>query len=120
MMTEGEMVESFISAYAMGIGALTLYTTILSGYLVTAYVAGLKMTRLQTLTVSVLFVTTALFASWGTIGFLYGGRILHELQSTVPLLTSRVAPFQIIGVIQVLGIFASLKFMWDVRHPKTT
>ena len=41
-MTEGEMVESFISAYAMGFAAIALYTTTLSGYLVAAYMVGTK------------------------------------------------------------------------------
>ena len=115
-MTEGEMVESFISAYAMGFAAIALYTTALSGYLVTAYMVGRKISRIQMLTISGLFVTTAVFAMWGSVGFLYGGRVLHDLQSTVPVLSSGVAPFQIIGVLQALGIFACLKFIWDVRR----
>ena len=96
--------------------AMGLYVTVTSGYLLVAYLAGKNLTRLQAVIISTLYVS---FAAFNTIavasyfqsavyfGHTYGaGRTPHW-------------PVYVVATLFPLGILACLKFMWDVRHPRT-
>ena len=93
-----------------------LYLTILSGYLIVAYIQGKHMSRMQTAIVTTLFVcwtfvntVTSVSALNAAVyfGHTYGAGRAPEWGSLA------------IAVLQSLGTLAALKFMWDVRHPKT-
>ena len=96
--------------------AIGLYLTITSGYLLVAYLAGRDLTRLQVAIVTTLYaffaITTTIavvnyFASVTHFGHAYG-------DGRVPLWGGKV-----MGAILFCGVLACLKFMWDIRHPKT-
>ena len=120
-MTEFELVESIGIFISNSLSSISVYLTILSAYLVAAFIAGNRLTRSQVVVINTLFVTGALIFTYSTIGLLlrqsYFASKLVEIQTDTWL--AGTAPMaQIIGIVQLGGIIACLKFMWDVRHPK--
>ena len=121
-MTEAELVESVNSNLGILYSALNLYLTVTMAYLVAAYLAGAKLTRVQVTIISVLFVGAAMMSLIGVVG--NGSRameyvaILKQMHPERPYSGSPIFPYA--GAILLgAGVIASLKFMWDIRHPKT-
>ncbi|MDX1736416.1 MAG: hypothetical protein R3228_18710, partial [Halioglobus sp.] len=56
-MTEAEFVTSFAALLDVMNGCIGIYLTTVSGYLVTAYLVGARLTRSQLVIVSAIFVT---------------------------------------------------------------
>ena len=101
--------------------ALGLSITIISGYLIVAYAVGLSLTRSQMILINLLFVGTMAFMLGGLNGF---GGTAGDAELTAWAMTSQrtwvPTPWVRWGVIVFIAlmVFASLKFMNDVRHPK--
>lgn len=121
-MSELELVEAANSSWALVISAIGLYMTVTSAYLIVAFMAGVRLTASQAGIISALYIAmasallTALYA-WVARSVYYSeklaaiepkasGSIIYE----VPTVTT---------VMCIAGVLASLKFMWDIRHPKT-
>ena len=121
-MSELEHVEAANSSWALVISAIGLYMTVTSAYLIVAFMAGVRLTTSQAGIISALYIAmasallTALYA-WVARSVYYSeklaaiepkasGSIIYE----VPTVTT---------VMCIAGVLASLKFMWDIRHPKT-
>jgi hypothetical protein len=100
---------------AGGANAMNIYLTATSGYLLVAYLAGKNLTRMQTLIITVLY---AVFASFNTIAILSHFNNAFYFGHTYGAGLVPRWPIYGIGILFPLGILASLKFMWDVRHPK--
>jgi len=66
-MTEYEMTDIIMSRYAQMTEQASLYFALVSGYLITAYVVGSRLTRLQ------VTVINTLYCLW-TVGILGGKR----------------------------------------------
>ena len=111
---------------------VTIYLTLLTAYVVAAYVVGAKLTRLQLFLTTFLFVTASAFEVFniGAIGqglqfkvtqlVEFEGKMQEAFQSSSIELTAGIWSWGILTVgIWSLGIFAALAFMWTVRHPKT-
>ena len=120
-MSEFELIETINSTLDIHISSFLAYLTIVSAYLVVAFVVGKRLTRTQFVMVTVLFIFAAglsTFAIWGTgsrIIYLVG--LLRLADTALPI--NYTANFRN-GIVFVcaLGIFASFKFMWDIRHSK--
>lgn len=120
-MTEFELVESIGIYVSTALEAISIYLTIVSAYLIAAFMAGDRLTKSQVVIVSTLFVAGSLLFTYSSVGLLirqaHFASKLALLESGTPL--PGTAPIAvIIGTIQFGGIIACLKFMWDVRHPK--
>lgn len=120
-MTEFELIEAVNSTMSIN-GSLVLgYSTVISAYLVAAFVAGEKLNWQQFAIVSILFVFfsgSMVFALWGT-----GSRVAYlaeALRSIDPQHPIRYTYGFRNGVVVItgVGILASLKFMWDIRRSK--
>ena len=114
-MNEYEFAEAFSALMGAGLSAMGLYFTAVTGYLITAYLVGHRLTHSQ------LYIITALFVVFASImifsGFsmteraielevkVEGGRDILDYMSYVLLMTG------------ILGIVASIKFMMDLRKP---
>ena len=90
------------------------YLTLLSAYLVVAFVAGKRLTKFQVWTVSIIYTVcitiTALSVS------IAGGRAAEMEARIYPDATESVV-FPIAGYFILYGgIFMSLLFMWKVRR----
>ncbi len=120
-MTEFELMELIQGVYdKMGVDA-TMYFTLVSAFLVVAFLAGDKLSTKQ------LFIVIVLYVFWvlGNINSMYTGMLLAEkLENSLVQMGSTYygdssTAFWVLFfmVIQAGGILASLYFMWSVRHP---
>jgi hypothetical protein len=122
MSVEGLLEVAFV-AWGNVATMLALLITIISGYMVVAWVAGEKMTRQQVVLVNSIYLLMCSFTLWGCREMslragtfeqeaynLASGQ-LGELVSRGEVATAMITAFG-------LAMAASLKFMWDVRHPK--
>ena len=121
-MTEAELHEIAALFSTGAMTATSIYLSIISAFLVVAFVAGSKLTRSQLLVISTLFVLGALFFTYGAAGFLNRQiPIVEQLAKLHPDQHYAVNPVSVmtIAAIQVLGGRAALKVMWDVRQPRS-
>ena len=121
-MTEADLVEAIAAFNSSAQGWIGLYISILSAYLITAYMAGLNLTRGQVIIVSAGFIAFAFLSIFGAVA--NSTRILeftHELRALNPdrNFAMQKAVIVIMQVLLTAGVFVALKFMWDIRHPKT-
>jgi len=100
--------------------------SVISAYLIVSWLVGAKLTRPQVVWVNLLFIT---FSSMIVLRWIAGYRAAMYLQQEFiqlnPDITAglivEITPEIIAGLacIYAAAILGSLKFMWDVRHPKT-
>jgi len=121
-MTEYELADSIASMITVLLTWIGLSFTFLTAYLVTAYTVGRTLTKSQTWIINSFFIIYQLMTINGV--YTSGSRYLEfvkEIQSVNP---DRIYSFSETSlfagplVFTLVTIFA-LKFMWDVRHPKT-
>ena len=123
-MTEYELqVQELLTATSLAsIETFSYYLTILASYLVATYLAGSKLSALQALTVSVLFVFGAYATAYSSFNYMSRAvELADALESIHPDRFYGAQPFarNVFLGLQIAGIIACLKFMWDIRHPKT-
>jgi hypothetical protein len=122
-MTEADMgiLELVVEFNVAGMTAMALYLTVVSGYLLMAYIIGRSLTTLQCAIVTGLFLWFALFVTIGTAGYFGRAFQLTGLFDEFTPAGLTMASWVIWGSsgLEFVGIMASLKFMWDIRHPKT-
>ena len=120
-MTESEIIDAITSYQEVSLSATALYMTILSGYLVTAYVAGKNLSRVQITIVNALFFFSSSMAAYGSVAYtertaFYTDRLEHLVSGT----TEFVPSFNVVPVIWAivlgLGILSAYFFMWSVRR----
>ena len=120
-MTEAEILAVSHESWSNAISLVALFVSILSGYLIVAYLAGKNMTRSQIVIVNSLFVGLAGFLIMGQLAF---ASLSIEMDFiAIEMSTQRFVrpqPYIPYGLTIFYGIcvIAALKFMWDVRHPK--
>lgn len=122
-MSEAEMLEHFWNAQEMAVNSFVAYITMLSGYLVVAFVVGKRLSRFQVFIITIGFIIFTLFAIWGAGTFWNTAYVTGlALISNHPDLLSYLYwlnPAYVAVACMAGGIIAGCKFMWDVRHPKT-
>jgi len=119
MMIEAELLEAGLSAYANSLAAFAVYVSMLSGYLVVAYLVANQMTRPQAIIVNILYsllsaVVAAAFFNFAQAGY-------ENTRLALEMSTQRVVgPMPMVAesalVVMVFCYLASLKFMWDARN----
>jgi predicted anti-sigma-YlaC factor YlaD len=120
--TEYELADLMMSAVNGGTAVIGIFFTILSGYLIAAWLIGEKLTRTQVIMVNILYLSSATMMIWAWIArFLAALHFQNQLLVLNPQSTESVTIYIITGFSSILFILilVSLKFMWDVRHPKT-
>lgn len=120
-MTEAELIEANANYQELMMGWVSVYFTALTAYVIASYMAGDKLTRSQVLFVSIGFVILATLATIGAIGT--GSNMVQfarEIEALNPKRSFMASTPIVNAAIALLagGILGSLKFMWDVRHPK--
>ncbi len=68
-MTEAELLDNAIMAWSSDVTTFSVSITIISGYLIVAYIAGAALTRSQVTIINGLFFGTILFLVGGLHGF---------------------------------------------------
>ena len=100
---------------------MAILLSVLSAYLVVAYLAGSKLTRSQVVIVNSLYILVSVFLVWAM--FVLSQRALEVATLAINISTQRElapTPNVALALVAMFGVcsLASLKFMWDVRHPK--
>jgi len=121
-MTEAELLEASSNNWSDTISLLTMFISVMSGYLVVAYLVGKELKTGQVVLVNFLygaFISFTLFAIYQMSGAAVEHGILASELSTQR--TSRPQTWIPIVFLAIMlpMILASFKFMWDIRHPKT-
>ena len=112
-------------AMSNSIAFFTSFVTVVSAYLVVAYVVGRELLRSQVIVINLLFVATTLLTVFGNaitarnaIQAHYLGSLHVEEMTPLPESLIYLIPLALI-FIDLCLVVASLKFMWDIRHPKS-
>jgi hypothetical protein len=120
-LTEYEMADLAMSAQASATPTTALFVTIMSGYLIIAWLVGGKLTRAQVIFINVFFVffQLALAAAWSA-RWVTSYEYLAALNAVDPTFYELSNPVLLIvfPLMMVASVPGCLKFMWDVRHPK--
>lgn len=126
-MTEYEMGELLYNTYDTLWETSQMYFTLVSAYLVVAWLVGKKLTRGQYVIVTALYlfwvagiIQTQVFTGLSTLQLAssiasQGDLLLKGYGSGTPMIIGIYS----FTVVMVCGVFASLYFMWSVRHQKT-
>ena len=120
-MTEAELISAAQAIWANVIALMAMMISILSAYLVVAYMAGNKMTHSQTVIVNSLYMLITIFLMWAMFVLVQRGNEMATL--AIEMTTQRTLGPTAYVALAIVGIFgacslASLKFMWDIRHPE--
>jgi hypothetical protein len=120
-MTEYELADLINSSTGNATPVLMGFMTSVTGYLVLTWFTGDKLKRSQAAMVSTLFVIySGLFIIAWAARFQSALMYQNELNAINPERGGLISQELIYGVVVVLVVIviASLKFMWDIRHPK--
>jgi len=122
-MTAYELYDLILSQQAGIATVLGLYVSLLSAYLIVAFLAGERLTRSQTTMISIMFATIVSILVLQITGrareISRMGAELESMAEASPATFPAFVPYVAFTVL-ILGVLASLKFMWDIRHPKQT
>jgi hypothetical protein len=125
-MTASDWVEMYGMAFSTGTAILAVLITLMSGYLVVAYLVGKRLTRTQILVTNALYLTSAFTIILASFSASLDIQIAkNEMAFQIPQLnllnyTSKYIYLwpSIIAIVNSCLVVASLIFMWQVRHPK--
>ena len=101
------------------------FISLVSAYLVVAYVVGKELLPSQVIVINLLFSVSTILTIFGNavtarnaIQAHYLGSLNVEEMIALPEFLIYFVPISLI-LIDFCIVLASLKFMWDIRHPKT-
>ena len=120
-MSEAEVLELIAVWGANTITAFTVYISFTFAYLVTAFVAGPRLTKFQAFIASGLYILAAGATVLAEVVWLQGMFAISEAHPTVvSSLTLFNGEFWVKGMSSILGMgmLISLYFMWRVRRRK--
>ena len=121
-MTEYELIDAIASYTGLLHSWIMAYFTVFTAYVVAAYAVGHQLTNFQSFVVTTCFL---IFNSLVVVATMGTGMRFIELTQQISIInperTYLVSPAMIGtgGVVLSIGILVSLKFMWDVRHPRS-
>ena len=91
--------------------SVTIYLTVVTGYLVVAYTAGKNLSKFELIVISTLFVLFSLFFTFGAnIHFTKATEYAEEIDIYTGALVAET-----VFISQIAGIVASLVFMYRSR-----
>ena len=120
-MTEAEMLEVSNIMWGNAIALLGLAITLISGYLIAAYIAGNRLTQSQAIIINILYMGFACFLVLSMLSFSQNAGELDLAAFQITSYRSTPPRTMLVYVVAFFVLFcvaASLKFMWDIRHPK--
>jgi hypothetical protein len=121
-MPEAEMIQAAQATWGNTISLVAILITLMSGYLVAAYLVGSQLSRPQVVIVNTLYLLLSTFLLISTYNLSI--RATEMAAIAIEMSDKRILTPQLwipMGMISTFTfcLVASLKFMWDVRHPKT-
>lgn len=123
-MNGADWIEMAQMAGSNVIAAFGMLITLMSGYLVVAYLVGEKLTRAQVMIVNSLYVIAALTVIAGHSQYMADVMIARlQVHSIDPQVFDAVDPALLklipatLAFVNIGLIVSSLYFMWSIRHP---
>ncbi len=120
-MTEYEIVNTAATAFGNGLNSFTVFFSMVTAYLIVAYIAGRSLSRPQVILVNACyFLAAGFFGLFSVITFMRGAQLAQAAQEV-----QSIASYQgnsadwgwiWIGMIVAIVLIASFYFMWTVRH----
>ena len=121
-LTEYELTDVINSSMNVCASTFTLYLTVISAYLIAGFMAGDRLSKQQFIIISVLFFFASgltVFAMFGVgTRIAYAADALRLADAENPIKFKTMFNYTL-TTISMLGVIASFKFMWDIRHPKS-
>jgi hypothetical protein len=120
-MTEAELIEASATYNSLVVNWVSSYFTAFTAYVITSYFVGNRLTRIQAIFISGGFIIFSSLCIFGAFG---AGRLLVDFANEVEALNperqfvANMPTIYTAMAVLSLGILGSLKFMWDIRHPK--
>ena len=118
-MSEYELSELSADYLNGAMGAISLYITVVTAYLVAAFSAGKRLNSSEYLIVTVLFVLSASFFIFGSVALLSRQLYIVEkhaaIESDATVFLSKTL-IMYIAAVEILAVFVRLKFMWSCLH----
>ena len=121
-MAEAELLEVSNIMWGNSISLMGLVLTLISGYLIAAYIAGSGMTHSQAVIINILYIG---FCSFLILSMLAFSHSAGELDTIAFEMTTQYASLPATYLAYAVAAFASfcllasLKFMWDIRHSQS-
>lgn len=120
ILSEAELLETVTNYHGLAVSAMVFYLSIVTAYLIAAHFVGETLERSQIATITFLFVAFSSFATAGSVGYFW--QASHYFRQTKAYqalqLEELVSPHILIGTAEILGVFASLWFMRQVRSKR--
>ena len=123
-MTQYESLDLAQSAFSSSIAAYALFLSIVTGYLVTAYMVGRELSRGQVWLLSVLFLVVASIAIWSVSSYIHWGVVYSFMAGPEGFEHSAMTPKpwlpEFMAIVNVATAVACLVFMRNVRQRQQT
>jgi uncharacterized membrane protein len=124
-MSAAEWFEISLIAGGNSLTGFAILFTMISGYMVVAYVAGLSLTTFQVSLANTVYVVGCLFMVFSNYSHVRDAIVARqqavsmvaEISSGVGFMPATWAAIS--GAIYCSFVIGSLVFMWQVRHPKS-
>jgi hypothetical protein len=123
-MTEYELYEVLHNSFDTLWESSQMYFTLVSAYLVVAYLVGDKLTGKQNVIVTTLYIVwivgvinTQITSGTGAIRISKAISLLDTVSYERLTIEPLVFGVYTFTAVMIGGVFASLYFMWTVRHP---
>jgi len=121
-MTDAEIWELALGSAANAMTAFSIYLTVTFAYLVASYLAGAKLSRLQTVLISGLYVFGAGSGLLTCVSHIYRAMILQDMLASKSETFAKA--FAVGGgfwsiymsILLSAGMVVSLYFMYDIRR----
>lgn len=119
-MTQYETLDLAQSAFSNSLAAYALFLSIVTGYLVTAHMAGRELDRGQVWLLTLLFLVVVSIAIWSVSAYVYWGGVYVSMSRLEGIEQSPMAPQSwlpaAMAIINCAIAIACLFFMWHLRH----
>lgn len=124
-MTEYELLDVMEAINGNSITATGVYFSVLTAYLLVAYIAGNQLTKYQAIFINIVFVFYNFIALSNLAGMINTRMGLYERliemsgEAKVVSDEALVAMISVFILMRLLLVVGAMGFMWQVRHPKT-
>ncbi|MDH4041461.1 MAG: hypothetical protein OEV88_12460 [Gammaproteobacteria bacterium] len=124
-MTTADWFDYSSQAMANYIAFLVVYLTLVSSYLVIAFMVGKSLLRRQVALINTFFIAFSLFNLFAQAMSLRNALMAYSnaasgLEDMLSMTTNQILVLILTTAFFEIGIIlACIKFMWDIRHPKS-
>jgi len=114
-MTEYEKFMVVAENHGLALMTITIFISIVTGYLITAYKVGAELSKTQVWFLSFIFVIFSVFTIWGSVVyFSVGDRIVSSMTAEASQIS--ISPTHVVGILETIILAGCLFFMRNIRR----